>query len=60
MIIVKKEIIRFSEYELGWLDMTVKLMENIANNATDPNLVKSAQTVCYALGEIYNHYEKEE
>ena len=59
MLIVKKEIIRFSEYELGWLDMTVKLMENIANNATDPNLVKSAQTVYYALGEIYNYHEEE-
>lgn len=60
MIIVKKETICFSEYELQCIDMTVKLMENISNNATNPDLVKSAQAVYYALGEIYNHYEKEE
>lgn len=60
MIIEKKEIIHFSEYELQCIDMTVRLMENIANNATNPDLVKSAQVVYYALGEIYNHYEKEE
>ena len=59
MIIEKKEIIHFSEYELQCIDMTVRLMENIAHNATNPDLVKSAQTVCYALGEIYNHYEEE-
>ena len=59
MIIKKKETICFSEYELQCIDMTVRLMETLVNNATDPNLVKSAQTVCSAIGEIYNYYEEE-
>lgn len=60
MIIKKKETICFSEYELQCIDMTVRLMENIANNASNPDLVKSAQAVYYALGEIYNYHEEEE
>lgn len=60
MIIEKKEIIHFSEYELQCIDMTVRLMENLVNNATNPNLVMFAQAVSYAIGEIYNYYEEEE
>ena len=60
MIIKKKETICFSEYELRCIDMTIRLMENIARNATNPDLVEPAQTVRYALNEIYNHYEEEE
>ena len=59
MIIKKKETICFSEYELQCIDMTVRLMENIANNATDPDLVMYAQAVYYALGEIYNYHEED-
>ena len=59
MIIEKREIIHFSEYELQCIDMTVRLMENLVNNANNPDLVKSAQTVYYALGEIYNDYREE-
>ena len=60
MIIEKKEIIHFSEYELQCIDMTVRLMETLVNNANNPDLVKSAQAVYYALGEIYNYREEEE
>ena len=59
MIIKKKETICFSEYELQCIDMTIRLMENLVNNASNPNLVKSAQAVCSALCEIYNYYEEE-
>ena len=59
MIIEKREIIHFSEYELQCIDMTVRLMENLVNNANNPDLVKSAQAVCSALCEIYNYYEEE-
>lgn len=57
MIIKKKEAIEFSMEEQRCIDMTYMLMEAIAANATDPDLVKTAEKVAENLGDIYQWIE---
>ena len=57
MIIKKKETVEFSDHELRCVEMTVMLMETLADNASDPNLVAKAKRVYDALIDIYDHYE---
>jgi len=60
MIIEKKEIIRFSENELRCVEMSIMLMETLADNATNPNLVNDAKRAYDSLIKIYNYIEEEE
>lgn len=57
MIIKKKETIEFSDNELRCVDMTIMLMETLANNASDPNLVSKAKRAYDALADIYDYCE---
>lgn len=60
MIIKKKETIEFSDNELRCVEMSIMLMETLADNASDPNLVNDAKRAYDALIEIYNYIEEEE
>ena len=60
MIIEKKETIRFSENELRCVDMATMLMETLADNANDPNLVNDAKRAYDSLIEIYDYIEEGE
>lgn len=57
MIIKKKETVEFSDHELRCMEMTVMLMETLADNATDPNLVSKAKRAYDALVDIYDYFE---
>jgi hypothetical protein len=57
MIIKKKETVEFSDHELRCVEMTVMLMETLADNASDPNLVTKAKRAYDALVDIYDHCE---
>ena len=57
MIIKKKETVEFSDHELRCVEMAVLLMETIADNATDPNLVSKAKRVYDALIDMYDYFE---
>ena len=57
MIIKKKETVEFSDNELRCVEMTIMLMETIADNASDPNLVSKAKRAYDALTDMYDHYE---
>ena len=57
MIIKKKETVEFSEHELRCVEMTVMLMETLADNASDPNLVTKAKRVYDALIDMYDYFE---
>lgn len=58
MIIEKKETIRFSENELRCVDMATMLMETLADNATNPNLVSDALRAYEALIKMYDYIEE--
>lgn len=60
MIIKKKEVIEFSENELRCVEMSIMLMETLADNATSPNLVIDAKRAYDALVKIYDYIEEEE
>ena len=61
MIIKKKEMIEFSAEELRCFEMTITLMENIADHGQDPNLIKNAESAWKALANIYDvHLEENE
>lgn len=60
MTIEKKEIVRFSEIELRHVEVSILLMETLANNATNPNLVNDAKRAYDALVKICNYTEEEE
>lgn len=60
MIIKKKEIVEFSENELRCVEMSIMLMETLADNATNPNLVIDAKRAYDALVKIYDYIEEEE
>ena len=49
MIIKKKETVEFSDNELRCVEMTVMLMETLADNASDPDLVSKAKRAYDAL-----------
>ena len=59
MIIKKKETIEFSDNELRCVEMSIMLMETLADNATNPNLVNDAKRAYDALVKIYNYIEEE-
>lgn len=57
MIIKKKETVEFSDNELRCVEMTVMLMDTLADNASDPNLVSKAKRVYDALIDMYDYFE---
>lgn len=57
MIIKKKETVEFSDNELRCVEMTIMLMETLADNASDPNLVSKAKRAYDALIDMYDHFE---
>ena len=57
MIIKKKETVEFSDHELRCVEMTIMLMETLAENASDPNLVSKAKRAYDALIDMYDHLE---
>lgn len=59
MIIEKKEIIRFSENELRCVEMSIMLMETLAGNATNPNLVTDAKRAYDSLIKVYDYIEED-
>jgi hypothetical protein len=60
MTIKKKETVEFSDNELRCVDTAITLMENLANYASDPNLVSDARRAYDALLKIYSYIEEEE
>ena len=60
MIIKKKETIEFSDNELRCVEMSIMLMETLADNATNPNLVSDAKRAYDSLIKIYDYIEKGE
>ena len=57
MIIKKKETVEFSDNELRCVEMTIMLMETLADNASDPNLVSKTKRAYDALIDMYDHFE---
>lgn len=57
MIIKKKETVEFSDNELRCVEMTVMLMDTLADNASDPNLVSKAKRAYDALIDMYDYFE---
>jgi hypothetical protein len=53
MIIKKKETVEFSDNELRCVEMTIVLMENIVDRASDPNLVSKAKKAYDALIDMW-------
>ena len=60
MEIIKKETIRFSDVEQRSIEMTILLLQNIADNATSPRLVEIAGGIADDLGDFMLEYEEEE
>lgn len=56
MEIIKKESLRFSDRETQHLDMALMLMENVANNATHPQLVQLAGQAVVSLVTILDNF----
>jgi hypothetical protein len=56
MEIIKKETLRFSDKEIQHLDMAFMLMENVANIATHPELVRLAGQVVKSLAIIFDNF----
>lgn len=56
MEIIKKETLRFSDRETQHLDMAFMLMENVANNATHPQLIRLAGQVVESLAVIFDNF----
>lgn len=56
MEIIKKESLRFSDREIQHLDMALMLMENIANNATHPQLIQLAGQAVVSLVTILDNF----
>ena len=56
MEIIKKETLRFSDKETQHLDMSLMLMENVANNATHPQLVQLAGQAVKSLVAILDNF----
>jgi hypothetical protein len=60
MIIKKKETIEFSDNEQQCVEMTIMLMETLADNATNPNLVSDAKRAYDSLIKVYDYIEEGE
>lgn len=60
MIIKKKETIEFSENELRCVEMSIMLMETLADNATNPNLISDAKRAYDSLIKVYDYIEEDE
>jgi hypothetical protein len=60
MIIKKKETIEFSDNELRCVEMSIMLMETLADNATNPNLVNDAKRAYDSLIKVYDYIEEGE
>jgi hypothetical protein len=56
MIIKKKETVEFSDNELRCVEMTIMLMETLADNATHPDLVRLAGCAAEDLCAIYTKF----
>ena len=56
MEIIKKETLRLSDRETQHLDMAFMLMEDVANNATHPQLVQVAGQVVKGLATIFDNF----
>lgn len=56
MIIVKKEVLKLREKECEHLEMAFMMMENLANNATCPNLVRLSGQAVMSLRDILDDY----
>ena len=52
MELIKKETVRFSDKESQALEMTITLMNNLYETATDPNLIELAGDVSIKLNEL--------
>ena len=59
MEIIKKETIRFSDYELRCFEMAMNLMEAIENCASNPNLTKAAANAGKYMCDVYDFIEEE-
>ncbi len=57
MTIKKKETVELSDNELRCVEMTIMLMETLADNASDPKLVSKAKRAYDALVAMYDHFE---
>lgn len=60
MVIKKKETIEFSDNELRCVEMTIMLMETLADNVSDPNLVSDAKRAYDSLIKVYDYIEEGE
>lgn len=60
MEIIRKETLRFSDKETQHLDMALMLMENVANNATHPQLTQLAGQVVTSLATILDDFVETE
>ena len=60
MIIVKKETLRFSDRETQCLEMTLMLMENVVDNATNPNLINTAERIVEDLRYVFTEFIEED
>ena len=59
MTIKKKETIEFSDNEQRCVEMTIMLMETLADNATNPNLVSDAERAYDSLIKVYDYIEED-
>jgi hypothetical protein len=60
MEIIKKETVRFSDIEQRSIEMTILLLQNLADNATSPRLVEIASGIADDLGDFMLEYEEKE
>lgn len=59
MEIIKKEVIRFSDAEHESLGMTFRLMENLESHASDPEIVRHAETIIGHLADLFEYIEED-
>lgn len=60
MIIIKKEMIRFSEQENKALDIVQAMLEGLSREASDPSLAKLANDINCKLYDLYDYLEDSE
>lgn len=56
MIIAKREVLKLSARECEHLEMAFMMMENLANNATCPNLIRLSGQTVMSLRDILDDY----
>ena len=57
MTIIKKEILAFSEKEEEAIDLVCEICSGLVREATDPELIKLAETVYNNLSELWGWEE---